>query len=410
VSSYLATFGTLFTVVAATVLAWAGGRIARWFGHPPVVGELVMGIALGPSVLGALAPGVAFTVFDPSAVRAIDHVSRYAILVFMFFVGLELDTAVLRRHARGVARIGTFSLLVPFSLGCALALCLYASQRGDVSNELAFVLFVGIAMSITAMPVLTRILADWNMVRTTIGTIAIGCAAIDDIVAWTMLGVIDGLVRGHAHGASMFAGVVAYLVVMLFVIRPALARVAAIRTRAFGRVLWLVVVAGVTVGSVIATEYIGIHAVFGAFLAGACVPRYADVLEGLEKPLRVASSLVLPAFFVLIGLRTEIASLDGATSWAIAAAILVCACAGKLGGSAVAAKTLGFSWRDALAIGGLLNTRGMVELVALDLGRSLGILSPALFTMFVIMTLVTTLATVPILRRLGLRPIDPATT
>jgi Kef-type K+ transport system membrane component KefB len=203
----------------------------------------------------------------------------------------------------------------------------------------------------------------------------------------------------------MLALAAGYLLIMLAVVRPALARLATLRTRSGGRAAWILVVGLAAAMSATATELIGIHAVFGAFLAGACVPRQAGVLEGLEKPLRTASGLLLPAFFVLIGLRTQVTLVAGAANWAIALAILLSASAGKLGASAVAARTVGFSWRDALAIGALLNTRGLVALVALDIGRNLGILSPALFTMFVIMTLVTTLATVPILRRLGLRPL-----
>jgi Kef-type K+ transport system membrane component KefB len=266
------------------------------------------------------------------------------------------------------------------------------------------VLFIGTAMSITALPVLTRILSDWRMLQTTIGTIAMGCAAIDDIVAWTLLGVVAGLVRGEVAGPGMALLVAAYLGVMAFIVRPLLERVLAFRATPSGRVLWLVAVVAVAVGSIEAAEWIGIHAVFGAFLAGVCVPRRADVLEGLESPLRRVSTWLMPAFFVLIGLKTALRLLNGADAWILTAVILGCAVLGKLGGSSLGARTLGFSWRDSLAIGALLDTRGLVGLVVLDIGRSLGILSPPLFAMFVIMTFVTTFATVPLLRLIGLRP------
>lgn len=392
------------TVVLVISAAWACGRLVRVFGQPSVVGELIAGIALGPSVFGAFAPALAARVFDVATVSALDTLARAAILVFMCLVGLELDTAILRRHAQGVIRIAVSSLVLPFAIGCALAIWLYPALGGEVRHQTAFTLFVGTAMSITALPVLTRILTDWRMLTTTIGTIAVGCAAIDDIVAWTMLGFVVGLVRGQASGLTVMVLAAVYVGVMVAIVRPALARLARLREGSGGRVLWPIVVVVVAALSSVAAERIGIHAVFGAFLAGACVPRGQASLEGLEAPLRRVSVLLLPAFFVLVGLRTQIAQLEGSTNWAMAAAILVCASVGKIAGSAVAARTAGFSWRDALAIGSLLNTRGLVALVALDIGRALGILSPALFTMFVIMTLVTTFATVPLLRSLGLRP------
>ena len=275
-------------------------------------------------------------------------------------------------------------------------------------NRTAFVLFVGTALSITAMPVLIRILVDLRMVGTTIGTIAIGCAAMDDMAAWTMLGFVVGLVRGQTNAGWLVAQAAGYLFVMLLVVRPLLRWFDGFRTHATGRAVWLVAVGVVAAGSAIATDRIGLHPVFGAFLAGACVPRLPDVLEGLERPLEKASAVLLPAFFVLIGLRTHVTLLWGASNWAIIAAMVVGASTGKLGGGALAARTLGFSWRDALAIGALLNTRGLVTLVALDIGRNLGILSPELFAMCVVMTFVTTLATVPLLRALGLEPSSQA--
>jgi Kef-type K+ transport system membrane component KefB len=400
---------SLAAVAAVLVLAWWCGRLVRGIGQPPVVGELAAGILLGPSVFGAIAPVWAARVFTADSRNVIGELAQAAVLVFMFLVGLELDTAILRRHAAGVVRIAVVNLVLPFSIGVALATWLYPSMHGEVTNRTAFILFVGTALAITALPVLTRILSDWRMLTTTIGTIAIGCAAIDDIVAWTMLGLVAGLVRGHANIGWVIGLSAGYVAVMFGVVRPMLARLADARDLtpryALGSVLWILTLVAMVAVSAMAAEAIGIHAVFGAFVAGTCVPRRSGVLEGLEKPLHQVSVALLPAFFVLVGLRTEIGRLGGSTNWLIIGAIVASASIGKMGGGAVAARTLGFSWRDSLAIGALLNTRGLVALVALDIGRTLGILSSELFTICVVMTFVTTFATVPILRALGLKPL-----
>jgi Kef-type K+ transport system membrane component KefB len=403
---------SLAAVAAVLVFAWWCGRLVRGIGQPPVVGELAAGIALGPSVLGAAAPVWAARIFTPDSTAVIGDLAQAAVLVFMFLVGLELDTAILRRHAAGVARIAVVNLVLPFSIGIALAVHLYPSMHGAVANRAAFILFVGTALSITALPVLTRILSDWRMLTTTIGTIAIGCAAVDDIVAWTLLGLVSGMVHGHANAGWLLGLSALYVVVMLAVVRPLLSGLAAARSRTpqhtMSRVLWVLTLAAMAVASGMAADAIGIHAVFGLFVAGACVPRQRDVLEGLEKPLHQVSVVLLPAFFVLVGLRTQVGLIGAAGNWLGIIVIIACASAGKMGGGSVAARTLGFSWRDSLAIGALLNTRGLVALVALDIGRTLGILSSELFTICVVMTFVTTFATVPILRALGLRPLTSA--
>jgi Kef-type K+ transport system membrane component KefB len=372
---------SLAAVAAVLVFAWWCGRLVRGIGQPPVVGELAAGILLGPSVFGALAPAWAARVFTPDSRSVIGELAQAAVLVFMFLVGLELDTAILRRHAAGVVRIAVVNLALPFAIGVALAIALYPSMHGDVANRSAFILFVGTALAITALP------------------------------AWTMLGLVAGLVRGHANIGWVIGMSAGYVATMFGVVRPMLARLADARDLApryaLSSVLWILTLVAMVAVSAMAAEAIGIHAVFGAFVAGTCVPRRAGVLEGLEKPLHQVSVALLPAFFVLVGLRTQIGLLGAGASWMTIGVIIACASAGKMGGGAVAARTLGFSWRDSFAIGALLNTRGLVALVALDIGRTLGILSSELFTICVVMTFVTTFATVPILRALGLRPLTP---
>ncbi|HEX7780069.1 MAG TPA: cation:proton antiporter [Vicinamibacterales bacterium] len=392
---------TFLIVTGVILVAWAAGRVMKWLGQPPVVGELAAGIALGPSVFGLVSPDLFQRVFTGDVSRLLAAISASATLVFMFLAGLELDVGALRRHASGVVRIAIASLVVPFAFGCALAVWIFPMLGGAAATPLTFTLFLGIALSITAMPVLTRILVDLDMLRTAAGTVAMGCATINDVVAWTLLGIVVGLVRGESVVVSTILMTAGYLAMMLLAIRPLLRRLAGLRSRRGGRVIWPIVVVILAGLSAYATERIGLHLVFGAFLLGACVPRNTDVFAGLERPIQRISAVLLPAFFVIIGLRTDLGSAGGALGW-ILAAILLCAVAGKLGGSAVAARRTGLAWRDALVIGALLNTRGLVELVALDIGRSLSILSPPLFTMLVVMTFVTTFATAPLVR--WLRP------
>jgi len=389
---------SLAVVAAAVALAWGAGRVARLIGQPPVIGELVAGIVLGPSVFGAMMPDASSRLLTPFVVSAIGHLGSWSVVAFMFLVGLELDTSVLRRHAAGVLRIASVSLIVPFAIGVTVAWRLFPSWHGEVANAPSFILFGGTALSITAMPVLTRILDDLQMRTTTIGTVAIGCSAINDVAAWTLLGFVVSLSSGRASPIATVVFTTAYVSVMFLLVRPALARVAGVRAHRAGRAAWIACVAVVAVGSGIVSDRIGLHAVFGALLAGACIPRQPHVLEGLDRPLRSLIAPVLPAFFILIGMRTQIGLVSGVAGWSVLAGLIVCAAIGKLGASAVAARFAGFSWRDAFVIGSLLNTRGLVELVALDIGRELGILSPPLFAIFVVMTFVTTFITAPLVR------------
>ena len=233
----------------------------------------------------------------------------------MFLAGLEIDVGLQRRHAHGVARIASVSLVLPFALGAALAVWLYPTLGGQTATPLTFTLFLGIAMSITAMPVLTRILVDLRMLRTTAGTIAMGCATIDDVAAWTLLGIVVGLVRGETIVVSMMLMTAGYLAVMFFVVRPLLQMLAGLRRGPGGRFWWALIVVVLAATSSLATEYIGLHAVFGVFLLGVCVPRHTDVLAGFERPIQRICAFLLPAFFVIIGLRTDVGRSEARPAW-----------------------------------------------------------------------------------------------
>ena len=362
---------------------------------------MIAGLVLGPSCLGWLFPRWSATLFDPSTLGPLNVLSQLGLIVFMFLVGARLDVEQLRAARRVALTTSVISIAVPFACGMALALHLQQRLAPPGVAPLTFSLFVGIALSITAFPVLARILSDHGLTATRVGSVAIACAAFDDVTGWMILAVLDALVvSGNAYVVAfrtltLFA---VYLLAMLAVIRPLLRRFAA-RNRAWGESpVHFALVILLMFASAFVTERIGVHLLFGAFVAGLTVPpsraierRFRDWIE----PFAIA--LLLPIFFAFIGLRTSVRLLDSAELWRDAALILFVAIAGKAGAAAVAARTAGLTWRDAIAVGVLLNTRGLVELVVLNIGLDLGILSQVMFSLLVLMALITTALTSPLL-------------
>lgn len=373
-----------------------------------MLGELAAGVAMGPSLAPALVPDLAARLAAASVQAVVGQVADVAVLLFMCRVGLELDLGLLRRQAPRVAGIAAASLAVPFVLGAALAATLYDTHAGPSGNRLVFILFVGTAMSVTALPVLTRMLADWRAQQTLIGTIATACAAVDDVAAWTLLGVVAALVAGAGSPLVGAVAIGVYLVLVLAGLRPALAW---LHERVPPRSLrWFLALALAAVAALAGAEVVGLHAVFGAFLFGTAVPRAAGTHAWLDGPIGRVTTWLLPAFFVVMGLRTDLSTLRGAGVLTLAL-VMAAASVGKIGAGALAARVASFPWRHALVIGVLLNTRGLVALVVVDLGRQLGILSPALFATFIVMAFVMTALTVPVCRLLGWPPAaapDPA--
>jgi Kef-type K+ transport system membrane component KefB len=387
----------LAAVIAATrIMGWLFAR----FSQPPVVGELTAGILLGPSVLGALAPGLQAALFPDAVIPPLSLLSQVSVVLFMFIVGIELDTSMLSHAARPALVISHVGTAVPFLAGSALALVLYPSLGGHVSFDV-FALFVGVSLSVTAFPVLARILTDFALHRTRIGAVAISAAAVGDVMAWCLLAGVAGLARAQAGAGLMTTALtIVFLGVMLGVLRPLVARLAE-RPVSTGSAMALA--AGLAL-AVVTSHAIGIHAIFGAFLFGAMIPSHSPAAVAVTGRVQGAVRLLLPAFFAVTGLHTEVTLISGAAAWSTCLAILLVACAGKFGGSYVAARTAGLRGRDALAIGALMNTRGLVELVVLNVGLSLGVISPTLFAMLVLMALVTTATTSPVLWMLGWRP------
>lgn len=378
------------------------GFVAARLRQPLVIAEIVAGIVLGPSLLGWLAPSVLTAVFPTDSLQSLKMLSQVGLLLFMFLVGLELDPKLLRGRGRASVAISHTSIVVPFALGALAAPFLYARLSSPSIPFVSFLLFIGISMSVTAFPVLARILTERRLLTTEVGAISITCAAVDDVTAWCLLAFVVSIVRASNIGGAILTTFLAlgYAGAMLVVVRPFVARMAArVATRdgltqgivAFTLVLLLL--------SSLATEMIGIHALFGAFIFGAIIPKDGALARLLAEKLEdVAVVLLLPIFFAYSGLRTEIGLLSTPGAWGICGLIIVLACAGKFGGSTIAARMTGLPWRESSAIGVLMNTRGLMELIVLNIGLDLGVISPTLFTMMVVMALVTTFMTSPLLR------------
>ncbi|HEX4895585.1 MAG TPA: cation:proton antiporter [Solimonas sp.] len=390
----------LLQIVVVVAAARLVGLLARRLGQPAVIGEILAGILLGPSLLGSVSPAALAFLFPASSLPPLQLLSQIGVLLFMFLVGLEVDLSELRRKARSALLISHSSIVLPFLLGLGLALGTYPLFAPPGISFQAFGLFMGIAMSITAFPVLARILEERGMLHTPLGRSAIACAAIDDVTAWCLLALVIALVQaGSLAEASL--GIVlacAYTAFMLRGLRPLLARWAEQRTARGDEALGLSVALGLLFASAATTEAIGIHALFGAFLAGAVMPVHGPFRAAVRERLHgFATLILLPLFFALTGLRTELGLLTSPTDLLLALLIIAVAVAGKLGGGLLAARLTGSSWREAFMIGTLMNTRGLMELVVLNIGYDLGILSPRVFSLMVVMALVTTLMTGPLL-------------
>ena len=393
----------MLALLAVLVTGRLLGLLLRRLGQPPVLGEVVGGIVLGPSVLGQVWPDAGAFLLPPSVAPYLGVVAQLGIILYMFLVGLELDLGQLRRRARATAVISLASIVVPFVGGAALALFLFPRlSRGDVPLP-SFALFVGVAMSITAFPVLARILADRAMQKTPLGVLALGCAAINDVAAWCLLAFAVGVARARVEGALLVLGLAAvYIAVLLLAVRPTVRWL--LRRHANMRLTPDVIAAvfAALLLSALATEAIGIHALFGAFLLGAVLPHDSPLARSLDRKLHdVVTVLLLPAFFAFTGMRTQIGLLTGVGPWLILGLIVLVATAGKFGGTFLSARLTGLGGRDAAALGLLMNTRGLMELIALNVGLDLRIISPTLFTLMVLMALATTLATTPLLQLLG---------
>jgi Kef-type K+ transport system membrane component KefB len=396
----------LLQMVIVVLAARLGGAAARRLGQPAVVGEMLAGIAIGPSVLGALAPGAVASLFPADSLATLGLLSQLGVILFIFVVGMEFEWHHVGGRARAALLVSSASILLPFLLGTAAALALYDGHAPPGIPFRAFALFMGIAMSITAFPVLARILAERRLLQTPIGSLALTCAAINDVAAWILLALVVAVVAssGSLAGAAWTIGATALFVAVMFAaVRPLLARV--LSPRPDGRPLSsdrLALVLAALFASALATEAIGVHALFGAFVAGIAMPAQAAFRSAVHDRLEgVGSVLLLPLFFAVTGLRTDLAAIGDWGSLGMCLSLVLLATAGKLGGTLVAARLTGLAWREAFVLGALMNTRGLMELVALGVGYELGVLSPAIYSALVTMAIVTTMMTGPMVDRAG---------
>ena len=392
----------LAQVVLILAAARVVGLLCRRIHQPQVVGEMVAGILLGPSLLGWVWPEAFVRLFPAESLGFLSALSQVGLLVFMFLVGLELNTGHLRERGRTVVAASTASVAAPLLLGAALAVLLYPRLAPAGVPFPAFALFMGAAMSVTAFPVLARILEERGLMGTPTGATALACASVNDAIAWCLLAGVGLLVRAESGGLPLWAtlgGSAAFVLAAFLTVRPLLAGLErAVQRRGRLSQDLLALALGVALAFALTTEWLGIHAVFGAFLAGAVMPGGGAFAAAVREKLHdFTVVLLLPVFFAFTGLRTSMGLVSGAQLWAFCALIVLVAVAGKFGGCTLAARLTGMPWRESAVLGVLMNTRGLMELVILGVGLEAGIISPALFAMMVLMAIVTTLMTSPLL-------------
>jgi Kef-type K+ transport system membrane component KefB len=376
------------------------GLGARWLRQPLVMAEMLVGLLLGPSVLGGVAPRLMQALFPADSLPLLKALSQVGLVLFMFLVGLELDLRLLRGRGHAMVAISHVSILTPFGLGMVMAAWLYPRLSGPGVGFLSFASFMGVAMSITAFPVLARILSEQRMLQSRVGSIALPCAAVDDVTAWCLLALVVSLARaaGLRQAAWTVLLSLLFIATMLGVVRPLVARLELGRHTTNGGLTQCMGALVLLLASSLSTELIGIHALFGAFLCGVIIPRERGAAAALARRLEREALVLLPVFFAYSGLRTQVGLLAGVKDWALCGLITLVACVGKFGGCSVVARLTGVRWREACALGVLMNTRGLMELIVLNVGLDMKVISPALFTMMVIMALVSTFITTPLLR------------
>lgn len=390
--------GILGALVVILVAAKILGAVFKWIHQPPVMGEVIAGIALGPSLLGYIAPDVMMRVFPTSLIPLLDIIAQIGIILFMFLIGLELDSQVIRRKAKESMIISNASIFVPFVCGVALSYPLFPRFGLPQQSFHTFALFIGVAMSITAFPVLARILTDLQATRTPMGAIVLASAAVGDVMAWCLLALVTSFAHANLSSAFITLGLtIIFIVFMLTAGRQGVTfLLRKVKREGFDQKTMVLLIIGILLAAIV-TDAVGIHPLFGPFLLGFLIP--PDSIIAKEAWSRLENLIVilfLPVFFATTGLKTQITLMNRPEHWLWCVVIILVASIGKIGGAGLSAKFTGFSWRDSGAIGILMNTRGLMELIVLNLGLELGILSPAIFAMFVVMAIVTTLMTTPL--------------
>ena len=386
----------LLQLLLVLVAAKLAGRLMRHVGQPAVVGEMLAGILLGPSLFGLLLPQAQAWLFPVDSLAALNLVSQLGVLVFMFAAGAEFDLSRLRGQRRLTLLIGHAGIALPFLFGIALAGWLYRDHAPAGIAFPAFAMFIGVALSVTAFPVLLRILAERGYQHLPIGRLAIACASLSDATAWAMLGAVVAFTASQSLVAVVICLVLGGVFALLLA-GPLRRGMATIAVAPGNETAWMVGLILMILASALVTEAIGLHALFGAFLAGIAVSRNPGLRELVEQRIEpFAVVLLLPLFFASTGLRTRIDLLDG-SQWLLCLGIIVIATAGKLGGTVLAARWSGIARADAWRLGALMNTRGLMELIVLGLGYELGIIGQDLYAILVVVAIATTVMTGPLL-------------
>jgi Kef-type K+ transport system membrane component KefB len=393
----------LLAIVVIIITARTLGILFSRINQPAVIGEIIGGIILGPSLLGKISPHLYNVLLPTSTAPFLNVLAQIGVILYIFLVGLELDLDLTRKSGHTTVAISHASIIFPFLLGSMLSLYLYPIMSTSDVPFTVFALFLGVSMSVTAFPVLARILTDRNMHKTKLGSIALSCAAIDDVTAWCLLAFIVSIAQSKIGNAiRTIVLTIVFILIMFTIVRP-LIRWLLPYIEATPRLTKgaLAIIFAAMLMSALFTEYVGIHALFGAFLLGALIPNSSKVASELTNRLQdVISVLFLPVFFAFSGMRTQIGLVGGFSNWVICGIIIIIACLGKFGGTLIASRLAGHSLRQSSALGILMNTRGLVELIVLNIGLDLGVITPTLFTMLVIMALITTFMTTPILHLL----------
>jgi Kef-type K+ transport system membrane component KefB len=395
------------------VVARLMGKLFSKIGQPQVIGEMAGGILLGPSLLGWVAPGIFNAVFQASSIGHLVALSQVGLVLFMFMIGLSLNSSKVSGNRHAAVLISHVSMVIPFCAGALIALYLYPRMADDSYSFTGFALFMGASMSVTAFPVLARILTERNLLDSRVGSLSIACAAVDDVTGWCVLAYVVVTIRASRWATPayiMALEALAYAILMLFAVKPLLAwleRSFTSNKRLTENAFALMVL--LMLASALITEWLGLHVVFGAFFMGAIMPRNREFTRHvLQKFESLTVVVLLPLFFGLSGLRMSINVIRGPEMWGYALLVIVAAVVSKLGGSMIAARWAGIGWKDAAALGILMNTRGLMELIILNVGLEIGAISQAVFSIMVLMALVTTFMTAPLLSLLYPAGLDQA--
>ncbi len=391
----------ILQIVVILLVSRITAYVFSFIGQPAVMGETIGGILLGPSLLGWLAPGASHFLFPPESLGRLQSLSQLGLIIYMFLVGMEIDLGKLRSKASAAVLIGHAGIVFPFTLGMFLSLFLYQDFCPVGIGFLPFALFIGVAMSITAFPVLARIVKEKKLSGTMVGTVSIASAAIEDVTAWSVLALIIAVAKSTSVTTSIISLllVLLFILIMFYVVRPLLQKY---HTLLFHTdkpdIPGITFVVAILLLSAITTDVLGVHAVFGAFIAGLIMPVEIKVKSPVKTKFEdFTTVLLLPIFFALTGLKTQLGLLNSGYLWGVFTLVLLVAVSGKMGGVVIAARFSKIKWRDSIMLGILMNTRGLMELIALNIGYDLGVISGPIFTLMVLMAIITTFMTGPLL-------------